>query len=33
MGLLCLLGALVPVAIIILILAIIDRIVKHANPD
>ena len=33
MGLLCLLGALVPVAIIILILALLDRFVKHANPD
>jgi TM2 domain-containing membrane protein YozV len=32
-GLLCLLGALVPVAIIVIVLAILDRIVKHANPD
>lgn len=33
MGLLCLLGALLPIALIALLLYIIDRIVKHANPQ
>lgn len=33
MGLICLLGALIPVAIIVLILFLIDWIVKHAHPD
>ncbi len=33
MGLLCLLGALLPIALIALLLFIIDRIVKHANPQ
>ena len=33
MGLLCLLGALAPVVIIVIVLAIMDWIVKRANPD
>lgn len=33
MGLVCLLGALAPVVLIVIILAIMDWIVKRANPD
>ncbi len=33
MGLICLLGALVPVGLIIAALAVMDWIVKRANPD
>jgi hypothetical protein len=33
MGLLCLFGALVPVVIIVIVLAIMDWIVKRANSD
>lgn len=33
MSLICLAGAFVPILLIVLLLYIIDRIVKHANPE
>ena len=33
MGFVCLLGALVPVALIVIVLAVMDWIVNRANPD
>ena len=33
MGLVCLLGGLVPIVLVTLILILLDRIIRHANPD